>query len=226
MPVAYQHQLQIAQCPFCHDKMIIKVQTCLSFPYKCQSYQSWKINSKSHMKAVSSSLTLGRKAFENVWLCKISTSLTATTGHIQEVIKSIICCVIRHQCQSLQVLPGTIYQCYCQVKSAQSNLENNLFLSQIQWWLWSSRQKSKNGRCKNYTRFYVNPEILFIFSISVKGSYSYMSLRARTPSVERNPDTSNKQLRFPKYNTKHDSSFFLILNSDPIFPVLKTWLCL
>ena len=127
MPVANQHQLQIAQCPFCHDKMIIKVQTCLSFPYKCQSYQSWKINSKSHMKAVSSSLTLGRKAFENVWLCKISTSLTATTGHIQEVIKSIICCVIRHQCQSLQVLPGTIYQCYCQVKSDQNNLENNLF---------------------------------------------------------------------------------------------------
>ena len=56
-------------------------------------------------------------------------------------------------------------------------------------------------------RSYVNPEILFIFSISVIGSYSYMSLRARTPSVERNPDTSNKQLRFPKYNIKHDEVF-------------------
>ena len=34
-----------------------------------------------------------------------------------------------------------------------------------------------------------------------------MSLRARTPSVERNPDTSNKQLRFPKYNIKNDEVF-------------------
>ena len=70
-------------------------------------------------------------------------------------------------------------------------------------------------------RSYANPEILFIFSISVIGSYSYMSLRARTPSVERNPDTSNKQLRFPKYNIKHDE-VFLNSNSDPIFPVRKT----
>ena len=198
MPVTSNHQLQIYQYPYCHYKMIIKVQTCLSSPYKCQSYQSWKINSRSHMKAVSSILTLGRKAFKNVWLCKISPGLTATTGHIQEVIKSVLCCV--KQCQSLQVLTGTIYQCYCQVKSAQSFLENYLFLPRYNddYDQAGRRAKMEDTRVTP-GRSYVNPEILFIFSISVIGSYSYMSLRARTPSVERNPDASNKQLRFPKY---------------------------
>ena len=37
-----------------------------------------------------------------------------------------------------------------------------------------------------------------------------MSLRARTPSVERNPDTSNKQLRFPRYYTFPLLSIFFI----------------
>ena len=47
-----------------------------------------------------------------------------------------------------------------------------------------------------------------IFVICFLGNYSYMSLRARTPSVERNTDTVNKQLRFPRHHTLNLLLFF------------------
>merc|ERR1711894_111966 len=46
------------------------------------------------------------------------------------------------------------------------------------------------------------------------GSYSYMSLRARTPSVERIPDTSNKQLRFPRSNLPSTKNLTLLIKSQ------------
>ena len=41
-----------------------------------------------------------------------------------------------------------------------------------------------------------------------------MSLRARTPSVERNPETSNKQLRFPRSNLPSTKNLTLLIKSE------------
>ena len=187
---------------------------CLNSPYKCQSHQSKGINFRSHLKAVSSSLTLGRKAAENVRLSQVSSSLSTATSHIKASVQGILRCIISHQCQGLQVLPGPLNQCYCQVTESKAIQKIQWVLSKIQWWLWSGRKKGKNGRCKNNTWYYLKPEIFNFFTICVIGNYSYMSLRARTPSVERNPETSNKQLRFPRSNLTSTKNLTLLIKSQ------------
>ena len=48
-----------------------------------------------------------------------------------------------------------------------------------------------------------------------------MSLRARTPSVERNPDTSNKQLRFPRFTHFLFCQFFSFFKFRSNLPSTK-----
>ena len=49
--------------------------------------------------------------------------------------------------------------------------------------------------------------------MSISGHYSYLSLRARTPSVERPGDGSNKSLRFPKSNLPSTKNLTLLIKS-------------
>ena len=105
---------------------------CLNSPFKCQSYQSKGINFRSHLKAVSSSLTLGRKAAENVRLSEVSSSFSAATGHIKASVQGILSCVISHQGQGLQVLQGPLHQCHCQVTGSKAIQKIQCVLYKIQ----------------------------------------------------------------------------------------------